>query len=189
MSKKPCSIEGCKSAARGRGWCGKHWQRWRAHGDPLGGQDRFSDPRQSFLSRTEWQGECLVWTGCEGGLGYGKITVSGREILAHRYAWEVDNGPIPKGMFIDHTCWNRRCVNSAHLRLSTRSENNSYKSGGRSDSRTGVRNVSIKRDGFQVRITAGGKRMNFGTYPTIEQAAAVAAEKRVEIFGAFAGRG
>lgn len=34
-AKVECSIENCHNGVVGRGWCGKHWQRWRAHGDPL----------------------------------------------------------------------------------------------------------------------------------------------------------
>lgn len=32
-----CSVEGCTGHPRrgGRGWCGKHYQRWVRHGDPL----------------------------------------------------------------------------------------------------------------------------------------------------------
>lgn len=30
-----CSIEGCENPRSSRGWCGKHWKRWKAHGDPL----------------------------------------------------------------------------------------------------------------------------------------------------------
>lgn len=31
-----CSVKGCLGAAvNGRGWCGKHYARWRTHGDPL----------------------------------------------------------------------------------------------------------------------------------------------------------
>jgi hypothetical protein len=30
-----CKIEGCSASAVGRGWCNKHWQRWKKHGDPL----------------------------------------------------------------------------------------------------------------------------------------------------------
>jgi hypothetical protein len=30
-----CSVEGCERAPVARGWCGKHYQRWRNHGDPL----------------------------------------------------------------------------------------------------------------------------------------------------------
>lgn len=35
MPTNPCSIDGCDKPARGRGWCVKHWKRWRTHGDPL----------------------------------------------------------------------------------------------------------------------------------------------------------
>jgi len=58
--------------------------------------------------------------------GYGQL---GRNLMAHRVAWEVANGrPVPAGLVIDHTCHNvdlscsddsdcvhRRCVNPAHL--------------------------------------------------------------------------
>jgi 5-methylcytosine-specific restriction endonuclease McrA len=35
MAKATCSIEGCDNATVGRGWCHKHYERWRRHGDPL----------------------------------------------------------------------------------------------------------------------------------------------------------
>jgi len=59
----------------------------------------------------------------------------------HRIMWELFNGPIPKGMVIDHMCHNeavkrgeclgnnvcqhRRCVNPSHLVLATQDENKS----------------------------------------------------------------
>lgn len=33
---KSCTIEGCGNPHYGRGWCAKHYARWRAHGDPEG---------------------------------------------------------------------------------------------------------------------------------------------------------
>lgn len=35
MSQRTCSVEGCAGAHKARGWCGKHYQRWQRHGDPL----------------------------------------------------------------------------------------------------------------------------------------------------------
>lgn len=32
---KLCVIESCNEPVRARGWCGKHYMRWRIHGDPL----------------------------------------------------------------------------------------------------------------------------------------------------------
>lgn len=49
----------------------------------------------------------------------GKTTV----VLAHRAAWEAANGPIPDDMTVDHICFERRCVNPAHLRLLPRAVN------------------------------------------------------------------
>jgi len=30
-----CAVEGCERPSRARGWCAKHYQRWRVHGDPV----------------------------------------------------------------------------------------------------------------------------------------------------------
>lgn len=43
---------------------------------------------------------------------------------AHRISWEIHNGPIPKGMHIDHLCRNTRCINPDHLEPVTLEENN-----------------------------------------------------------------
>lgn len=34
MVPKTCSIADCEQASRARGYCHKHWKRWRKHGDP-----------------------------------------------------------------------------------------------------------------------------------------------------------
>lgn len=33
----PCAIAGCVDLHVARGWCHRHWERWRRYGDPLGG--------------------------------------------------------------------------------------------------------------------------------------------------------
>lgn len=35
MGKSTCTIDGCDARALARGWCSRHWQRWKRHGDPL----------------------------------------------------------------------------------------------------------------------------------------------------------
>jgi hypothetical protein len=34
LGRPPCTIEGCDKPNVGRGWCSKHWTRWKRYGDP-----------------------------------------------------------------------------------------------------------------------------------------------------------
>lgn len=70
---------------------------------------------------------CHLWAGCLNSRGYGCIAVNGKSQLAHRVAWELDNGPVPEGMTVDHVhkrgCRHKHCVNIAHLEPVTSAEN------------------------------------------------------------------
>src|SRR5699024_1461993 len=37
-------------------------------------------PEESFAARTEWQGDCIVWTGHRYGIGYGSIWVDSKNV-------------------------------------------------------------------------------------------------------------
>ena len=188
---KHCSIDGCENGVQARGLCNRHYKRWRAHGDPLGGNERYATPEEAFEARTEpivGDPAHIIWTGALDGRGYGRLYVNGRVARAHRYAWEREHGPIPDGMEVDHMCWERSCVNPEHLRLATRGQNNAYLSGARKGRMHDLpRGVTPNGRGYRARVGLNGTDHYLGTFDTVESASAAAEAKRAVLFGAFAG--
>lgn len=124
-ASRMCTVEGCPDAVRGRGLCGKHWQRWKEHGDPtfiktgrgLPTAERF----WRFVRKTD---SCWLWTGCTSrAYGMFQISRSIPRVYSHRFAYELLVGPIPEGLELDHLCNNPLCVNPAHLQPVTHAEN------------------------------------------------------------------
>ena len=187
---KHCSIEDCEKRHYARGWCKRHYDRWRKHGDPLGAA--YQGPEAAFLAKTEplvGEPAHTIWKGATDRYGYGSLRVNGRSVKAHRYAWERANGPIPDGMFIDHACHERSCVNPDHLRLATPQQNQQNRSGARSGRKHDLpRGVTRRERGYQAQVQHNGKRLCLGTYDTPELASQAAETKRAILFGEFAGR-
>ena len=183
-----CTISECKNKHVARGYCAKHYQRWYFHGDPECLIRETS--RLTLEDSAERDGDCLIWLGALDSSGYGHITINGKKQPAHRYSWEKKNGPIPEGMFIDHICHNRACVEPDHLRQATSGQNSANRKGPAVVSRTGARNVYETPAGrYVVSIRKQGVSNHFGTFSTVEEAAHVAAVRRKELFGEYAGKG
>lgn len=70
---------------------------------------------------------CLLWTGARHHAGYGLIMDGPWTRRVHIVAWELENGPVPDGLVLDHVydrgCRHRHCANVAHLEPVTRMEN------------------------------------------------------------------
>lgn len=68
------------------------------------------------------EGDCLVWSlGKQE--GYGVLTVDYKDYLTHRVAYELENGPIPDGLQVRHTCDNPPCCKGSHLLIGTAKDN------------------------------------------------------------------
>src|SRR3954469_973252 len=70
-----------------------------------------------FWSKVRYSESCWQWSACVGSNGYGKFKLPSirAPFCAHRVAYEFVIGKIPDGMFLDHLCRNRACVNPSHL--------------------------------------------------------------------------
>lgn len=82
-------------------------------------------PEEAFWSKVnkDAAGGCWLWTAAKERHGYGHFRHAHKDYRAHRYAYELASGPIPKGMEIMHVCDVKACVNPDHLQPATRLEN------------------------------------------------------------------
>jgi len=69
------------------------------------------------------ENDCWKWIGCETERGYGAFGFNGTTKLAHRVAYEISSGPIPRKICCLHKCDNKLCVNPNHLYLGTQGDN------------------------------------------------------------------
>lgn len=145
------------------------------------GSDRFDARLEPELNSG-----CLLWPGAQDDDGYGRFyPAPGVTYLAHRYAYERANGPIPPFLCICHKCDVRQCVNPDHLFLGTRNDNTQDMiAKGRANKAKGERNCNAKlteADVVAIRAAlAGGESgRSLARQYSLTDAAISAIKKRV----------
>lgn len=127
MMATPCSIEGCSNPKLARGYCGKHYYRWRVHGDA-----NFCDwtldgePMAWLEAHIGHVGpDCLTWPFATQ-KGYGVVRVDGKNLPATRIMCERANGPPPSPSYDSaHSCGKGHlgCIHPGHLLWKTHAAN------------------------------------------------------------------
>lgn len=126
-----CNVEDCERANHSKGFCEMHYRRVRRTGNagratPMQESRRrpVGSDEDRFLERIECSSDgCWRWTRGKLANGYAEFQAEGRTVLAHRWAYAHFVGAIPAGLFIDHLCRVRDCVNPLHLEAVTNKEN------------------------------------------------------------------
>jgi hypothetical protein len=128
VRERTCSVGSCDGRAIARGWCHKHWQRWRKHGSPFWLRPSVEDRLWAGL-RPDANG-CWVWRGRRTGSddSYGVLSDgTGKSEYVHRAAHRLWVGPIPSGWEVDHVaargCRSPLCCRPRHLEAVTPAEN------------------------------------------------------------------
>lgn len=131
-----CSIPGCEKPVEARGWCNKHYWRWRRNGDPLAGRASVASATETMAGEARGYYErivlnhdidaCLIWPFNRNRHGYGRLRVGKRMKVVARMVCEHRHGPPPSPEHeAAHSCGqgHEGCVARAHLSWATHAQN------------------------------------------------------------------
>ena len=112
--------------------------------------------------------------------GYTRIKVDGKQYRAHRLAFLYMTGSMPK--IVDH--WDRDPSDNrwSRIRPATNGQNVCNQP---ARNVLGVKGVYPNGKKFMVRLKKNGQKLYFGTFETLEQAAAVSLEHQKRLHGEF----
>ena len=109
---------------------------------------------ENIWNKITKSGTCWHYTGAKS-KGYGYVYNPGGTRLAHRLAYEQVYGAAP-GLDVDHVCFQRSCINPAHLEAVTRGENTRRSNIHHAQIRTACRRGHVRND-VNARTRADGR--------------------------------
>ncbi len=128
------------------------------------------------------QNECWPYTGGTFNKRYGRFNINGKNLLAHKFVYELENGPVTVGLMVMHKCNNKLCCNPKHLILGTNQINqlHAVHSMAWKPGESGIMGVGFikSRNYWAARCYDMGKSRNLYTGPSKEKA--IAARKNWE---------
>ena len=124
--------------------------------------------------------------GCLERHGYWKMCLFHKRCSSHRIIWEMANGPIPKGLQIDHIDQNRSNNRLSNLRLATNAENARNRRVQITNT-SGFKGVSRLPNGsWRAKINVHGRKIHIGHFANFEEATAARQAAELKYHGAFA---
>lgn len=117
--------------------------------------------------------------------GYLVTVLNGKIYRTHRVIWCIHNGPLARGVVIDHKDRNKLNNLLGNLRVATWGEN-MQNTKLRSDNSLGHKGIHQRENGrFRVAVSANGKRTSVGTFGTLEEAIVERDKAYLRIQGEF----
>lgn len=151
-------------------------------------------PRGDFKNEHGWKIHVARYANKQAGHHsdeYSKVRINDVGYRSHRIIWELVNGPIPKGMQVDHVNGNKKDNRLVNLRLATHGQNQQNSPASKSN-RCGLKGVSFvkRRSHLPTPWTAYIKHDNvrtwLGLFHTKGSAAAAYAKAAIRYHNQFA---